>query len=398
MAGAGLGAGVNKEEVRNETGANEAATTTPTQRQRSWSDALATPLRSLVAAASLFSASEEQLKGGIYPDGTDGSLQLALGKRLSGPITPDGGGTVAVKISYSDTNSPTGRYAVYCSGTILGKKTILSAAHCFLNRPNLIAEVRTGSNFRTDPGTIHRVSKVSVDPLFLKDSDRDSKIDLAVLELSDPIDTLDAKLPDSRPPVGSRVVLAGFGSDGTPSIGYRKQDGLARAGTSEVDQGVAVIVSGQSPEYYVGTYFSNSSAKPGELRSAPGDSGGPVFVVDQQDRVVSLAGMVVAGSNSVLGSFSYFLDFSNPEVRRFIDAHTTNTEPQLPKLFISQRNEGLLISWPVTPNVTLQIAPAPQGPWTASTTDPTTNSGTSSVFIYSQQLESAGFFRLTKSQ
>ena len=351
--------------------------------------------RAITAAALL--GAETKTEAGIYPDGTDGSLQLALGRKLTGPITPQGGGAVAIKISYSDTNSPTGRYAVYCSGVILNKTTVLSAAHCFLNRPNLVAEVRTGSNFRTDPGTIHKVSEISVDPLFLKDSDRDKKIDLAVLKLANPIDTLDSKLPDNRPPVGSTVTLVGFGSAGTPSTGYRQQDGFARAGTSVVDTDLSATISGQSPEYYVGTIFRRTGS-PGSLRGAPGDSGGAVYVIDQQGNVVSLAGIMVSTSIPLGGVFTYFLDLSNPEVRQFIDEHTTNTEPQLPKLAISQYNEGLLISWPLTPNAVLQKASAPNGPWTAITTSSTNGSGTSSVFLYSELLEGAGFFRLAKIQ
>ena len=120
MAGAGLGAGVNKS---TEAVVDGAATTTT--RRRSWSDALATPLRSLVAAASLFSASKEQLQGGLIPDGANDADFRARGERLSGPITADGGGAVAIQLNYANPNSPTGRSILWCSGAIYNERTVV---------------------------------------------------------------------------------------------------------------------------------------------------------------------------------------------------------------------------------------------------------------------------------
>jgi hypothetical protein len=301
---------------------------------------------------------------------------------------------VAIKISFNDTNSPTGRSARYFSGAIYNKHTVLSAAHGFLGYEGLTAEVRTGPNFRTNTGTIHKVKSIKLNPDFSR-LGRAGTHDSAILQLETPIaDTLPATLSTNRPAVGSTVTLSGFGFSGTPSSGLgERQDGFARAGTSVVDTDLSATISGQSSEYYVGTIFRRTGF-PGDLRGAPGDSGGPVFVLDQQGRVVSLAGLMVSTSIPLGGVFTYFLDLTHPTVRKFIEDNAWSPEPELPNLSIVQRDGGLLLSWAETPNVVLQQGPSSQGPWKICTDTPTSQNGTSSVFLYSENLGEAGFFRL----
>ena len=66
--------------------------------------------RAITAAALL--GAETKTEAGIYPDGTDGSLQLALGRKLTGPITPEGGGTVYIEYTFDNPAAPSGRSTV----------------------------------------------------------------------------------------------------------------------------------------------------------------------------------------------------------------------------------------------------------------------------------------------
>ncbi len=350
MAGAGLGAGVNKSTEAVVDGA--ASTTT---RQRSWSDALATPLRSLFAAASLFSASEEQLKGGIIPDGANDADYIARGTRYSGIRTAEGGGAVGVKISYDDTNSPTGRSAIWASGTIYNERTVLCSLHGF-NQPGARYEVRIGQNIRTNCSSIHAVERVAANPLVKDDSSRQFTFDLTVLTLSSRIEgTLPATLSTNRLPAGSNVMLAGYGRNGTLSTGYSaRSDGNARAGISRSD---SIIATGEDPKFYIRTQFSPTT--PGSMAAAPGDSGGQASLVDEP---LVLRGLIVSGS----GLGTTLLDFSHPEVTSFI---RKNAAP--PDLSIQRHGDGVVVTWPYSPGFHLQTAPTPQGPWTDSTNAPT---------------------------
>jgi hypothetical protein len=388
MAGAGLGAGVNKS---TESVVDGAASTTT--RQRSWSDALTTPLRSLVAAASLFSASEEQLKGGIIPDGADDALFRARGAQYAGPITATGGGAVALKIYWPDQNSPTGRSGFWTSGAIYDQWNVITAAHNLMNLPdNFSVEVVVGPNFRTNVISTHKVSRWVKNPAFTdKQTSRSTEFDLAVLNVSfdTPIkDSLPAKLSTTPLPAGELVMMAGGGHTGTPSTTYTtRQDGFFRAGTSLLDNDPIPF---ESREFYRRAFFQ-PTVRPGDIRGAGGDSGGPVFRLNSQGRVVSLAGLMVSGSIDITGRSTGILDLSNPKVQAFIRANVAK-----PDLTITDSDNWLSVSWSQTSDFVLQTSFNPDGVWNNYTNTITTNEGVSRVVVSYPAKESYQFFRLVR--
>jgi hypothetical protein len=121
--------------------------------------------------------------------------------------------------------------------------------------------------------------------------------------------------------------------------------------------------SGGTPEFYFDNFFRPES-RADTLRGAGGDSGGPAFVVNNQGRVVSLAGLVVAGSIDPSGPATTVLDLSHPTVRAFIDQHAY--KPELPTLSIRNCGTGVVVSWSYRPGATLQTSHTAGGPWADS--------------------------------
>jgi hypothetical protein len=395
MAGAGLGAGVKRDDNTASPDRTAANTPAATHRQRSWSDALTTPLRSLVAAASLFSASEEQLKGGIIPDGADDALFRARGAQYAGPITATGGGAVALQISYLDSRSPTGRSLMYASGAIYNERTVITAAHVFMAYPgSILRKVVVGPNYMASDATKYGVEKIVSNPLFTdRDTSRASTFDLAVIVLSEPIQgTLPAKLSTTPLPAGELVMMNGCGKTGTPNTTYSNPDGFFRAGTSLLDNDP---IPGESREFYRRAFFQ-PTARQDDIRGATRDSGGPVSPLDRKEERAILAGLMVSASIDITGRSTGILDLSHPDVQAFIKQHAAY--PELPKLSIHSTADALVVSWADSASITLQTSPTPNGPWIDSTTPISVNNGVASAsFPFGADgAGQVGYFRLRR--
>ena len=254
----------------------------------------------------------------------------------------------------------------------------------------------TGPNFRTNTGTIHDVKKFTPNPLFTDvNSSRSSTFDIAVVELEDSIPgTLSAKIGDLPPP-GSLVTLSGYGLTGTPNTGYAnpltattfRPDGFNRAGTSWLDNDP---IPGESGEFYRRVFFE-PLIRTGDMRAASGDSGGPVFRLNSQGRVVSLAGLMVSASIDITGRSTGILDLSNPKVQAFIRANVAK-----PDLTITDSDNGLSVSWSQTSDFVLQTSFNPDGVWNNYTNTITNNEGVSRVVVSHPAKEGSKFFRLVR--
>jgi hypothetical protein len=358
--------------------------------KRTRSNLVATPLRSLFAAASLFSASEQQLKGGIIPDGANDADFRARGAQYAGPITATGGGAVALQISYLDSRSPTGRSLAYASGAIYNERTVITAAHVFMAYPgSILRKVVVGPNYRASDATKYGAEKIVSNPLFTdRNTSRANTFDLAVIVLSEPIQgTLPAKLSTTPLPAGELVMMSGCGKTGTPNTTYSNPDGFFRAGTSRLDNSP---IPGESPEFYRKAFFLPTVRK-GDMRAAGFDSGGPVFRLNSQGRVASLAGLMVSASIDITGSMTGILDLSHPDVQAFIRANVAK-----PDLTITDSDNGLSVSWSQTSDFVLQTSFNPDGVWNNYTNTITNNEGVSRVVVSHPAKESYQFFRLVR--
>ena len=360
----------------------------------SWLSQLTAPVvnfgRAFTAAAALVGAGAPKLEGGIIPDGADDAVFRARGAQYAGPITTTGGGAVALQISYLDSRSSTGRSLAYASGAIYNERTVITAAHVFMALPgSILRKVVVGPNYRASDATKYGVEKIISNPLFTdRDTSRATTFDLAVIVLSEPIQgTLPAKLSTTPLPAGQLAMMNGCGKTGTPNTTYSSNaDGFFRAGTSLLDD---QSLFGESPEFYRRAFFQPTVRRETDMRGAGGDSGGPVFLLDNQGRVASLAGLMVSGTLDITGRATGILDLSNPDVQAFIKQYAA-----YPELKVTDSERGVSVSWAPSADFNLQISSSPSGVWNNCTNTITINGGFAQITVPHGTKDNSQFFRL----
>jgi hypothetical protein len=166
-----------------------------------------------------------------------------------------------------------GRQAGFCSGLVLARTAVLTAAHC------VAAPSDTRIFFRDGAGkpVLLAIAAVAVHPGFRPDAPRtrERSVDLALVKLSE-------SLPDGfqnavlaagdRLPVGTKVRIAGYG---LAREGDERSGGTLRSG----DLRVRAPLSDQL------LWLTGPNDKPGG--ACEGDSGGPVFLADGRAEAIS---------------------------------------------------------------------------------------------------------------
>jgi hypothetical protein len=246
----------------------------------------------LCGASSGFAWQQPRIVNGVlaYDFPTTGQLLYGYDSLPPGPIDDDN------QISW-------------CSGTLIGCQTFLTASHC-------VEDDLDPSHYRVflQHAGLFDVVSVTRHPSYT--SGGFPEFDVAVLKLATPVTAIDPTEINSSlsPPIGTIGTIAGFGRSG----GFADDYGIKRAGFVQTSDCTGLLSGLGNEELVCWDFLSPLGPAGTDSNSCNGDSGGPLFADLGGGEVV--VGVTSGGVNGACTAPDYSYDANAFAYNAFIAA------------------------------------------------------------------------------
>jgi hypothetical protein len=185
----------------------------------------------------------------------------------------------------------------WCSGTLIGCETFLTASHCVADDPD-------ADHYRVflQHAGVFDVVSVTKHPLYTDGGF--PEFDVAVLKLAWPVTSIDPTEINSSisPPVGTIATIAGFGRSG----GNEEDYGIKRAGLVETIDCTGLLAGLGNSELVCWSFENPLGPVGSDSNTCNGDSGGPLFADLGGGEVV--VGVTSGGANGLCLPTDYSYD------------------------------------------------------------------------------------------